>query len=309
MSPMLLSGEDLRQLHQVQLEMLLEVDRICRHLGVAYQLGAGSLLGAVRHGGFIPWDSDIDVVMLRTEYRRFLREAPPLLDSRFFLQTWRSDPHFPACFAKVRRNHSVFRLAGGERTQHHQGIYLDIFPFDPVRPESWWWRVQLAMVRFLRKSAGRLQNPHGEDGDPLAPGPPAGTPAWRQLLHPILHPGLIPLPPQWKTAVQEGLLRSLALVPSRQVVCLANGSLNWARIRTLVRPVKEFEQTMTLHFEGRPFPVTTRYHQALRRLYGDYMLLPPPGLRQVSVVEFQLPDDRSTALEPDHGSQQRHRSS
>jgi hypothetical protein len=211
MSPMLLSSDDLDRLHEVQLEMLLEVDRICRHLGVAYQLGAGSLLGAVRHGGFIPWDSDIDVVMLRTAYRRFLREAPPLLDSRFFLQTWRSDPRFPACFAKVRRHNSVFRLAGGERTQHHQGIYLDIFPFDPVRPESWWWRVQLAMVRFLRRSAGRLQNPHDEDGDPLAPGPPAGSPAWRQLLHPILHPGLIPLPPQWKTAVQEGLLRSLVL--------------------------------------------------------------------------------------------------
>ncbi|MFN9646893.1 MAG: LicD family protein, partial [bacterium] len=60
MSPMLLSSDDLDRLHEVQLEMLLEVDRICRHLGVAYQLGAGSLLGAVRHGGFITWDSDID---------------------------------------------------------------------------------------------------------------------------------------------------------------------------------------------------------------------------------------------------------
>ncbi|MFM7642150.1 MAG: phosphorylcholine transferase LicD [Cyanobium sp.] len=309
MSSACLSGDDLDRLHEVQLEMLLEVDRICRRLGVSYQLGAGSLLGAVRHGGFIPWDSDIDVVMLRAEYRRFLREAPPLMDPRFFLQTWRSDPLFPACFAKVRRHNSVFRLAGGELTQHHQGIYLDIFPFDPVWPESWWWRGQLAMIRFLRKSAGRLQLPHAGDWDPLAPDRPAGCQAWRQWLHPILRRRLILLPQTWKTAVQDALLRSLALVPSHQVVCLANGSLNWARIRTLARPVTEFEQTMTLHFEGRPFPVTAHYHQALCRLYGNYMLLPPPELRQVTVEAFRLPEDRPPALEPDHGSQHRHRSS
>ena len=55
-----LSDDDLHRLHQVQLEMLLELDRVCRQLGVTYQLGAGSLLGAVRHGGFIPWDDDVD---------------------------------------------------------------------------------------------------------------------------------------------------------------------------------------------------------------------------------------------------------
>ena len=82
-----LSDADLQRLHQVQLEMLLELDRVCRCLGLTYQLGAGSLLGAVRHGGFIPWDDDVDVVMLRAEYQRFLREAPPLLNQRFFLQT------------------------------------------------------------------------------------------------------------------------------------------------------------------------------------------------------------------------------
>jgi len=88
-------------------------------------------------------------------------------------------------------------------------------------------------------------------------------------------------------------MRLLTLAPSSQVVCLVHGSLRWQRLQALVRPATEFEQTVLLSFEGMVLPVTANHHQALRRLYGDYMRLPPPEARMPThpVVEFRLPGD------------------
>lgn len=257
-----LSDADLRRLHEVQLAMLLELDRVCRRLGVAYQLGAGTLLGAVRHGGFIPWDDDVDVVMLRADYRRFLREAPPLLDRSLFLQSWRSDPHFQEGFAKLRRHDSAFREQLRQSSSHHHGIYIDIFPFDPVHPGRRWWRALLSLVLAMRRAVNLLQR--------------------LDLVSPS----------SWM-AIHGGLMRLPALVPSRQVVCLVSGSLLWQRLQVLARPVSEFEQTVQLSFEGVLFPVTAHHHQALTRLYGDYRRLPPPEARLPAhpVVEFRLPGE------------------
>lgn len=291
MTSVALTEADLHQLHRVQLEMLLEFDRVCRQLGVAYQLGAGSLLGAVRHGGFIPWDDDIDVVMLRADYQRFLRQAPPLLDARFFVQTWRSDPGFTSFFAKLRRHDSVYHEAFRQKARHHHGIYIDIFPFDPVWPERRWWRGLLGVVQRLRRVLDRLQHlANHPSGGRLAP----WRPAWQRLIGPIAQRGLAALPPAVWLAAHAALLRSLAVVPSRQVVCLASsGALDGglARLLALVRPIAEFERTVPLMFEGQAFPATAAYHQALTRLYGDYRVLPPPGRRMPGhpVVAFRLP--------------------
>jgi len=290
MTELSLSEADLRRLHQVQLAMLLELDRVCHRLGVGYQLGAGTLLGAVRHGGFIPWDDDVDVVMLRADYRRFLREAPTLLDSSLFLQTWRSDPHFRVGFAKLRRHDSAFREKYRQNSRHHHGIFIDIFPFDPVLPVCWWWRALLSLVLALRKTETVLHRMAAQDkGGQLSP----LRPAWQRRLGPLLHRSLVLVSPWWWMAIQEGLMRLLTLAPSSQVACLVNGSHRWQRLQALVRPATEFEQTVLLSFEGMLLPVTANHHQALRRLYGDYMRLPPPEARMPAhlVVEFRLPGD------------------
>lgn len=289
MSVVGLSDHDLRRLHQVQLEMLCEFDRVCRLLGLNYQLGAGSLLGAVRHGGFIPWDDDVDVVMLRADYERLLREGPPLLDRRLFLQTWRSDPHFQACFAKLRRHGSTFREEGCQWSRQHHGIYIDIFPFDPVWPDHSWWGGLLAVVLLLRHLMHRLMAlASHHQAARLA----SWRPAWQRWPGLLAHRLLTQVPPRLWMAIEAGLLRCLRLVPSPQVVCLVSGSIRKQRLQALARPVAEFERTVMLEFEGLLFPATAAYRDALTRLYGDYQQLPTPELRRPRhpVVEFRLPE-------------------
>ena len=84
------------------MDLFREFTRICEELGLSYFAVQGTLLGAIRHGGFIPWDDDIDVGMLRKDYEVFLREAPSRLPEYYFLQTFRSDPEFYHCFGKLR---------------------------------------------------------------------------------------------------------------------------------------------------------------------------------------------------------------
>ena len=111
----ILSPEDLRTLQLLELEMLVEVDRICRKYGIEYSLDGGTLLGAVRHKGFIPWDDDADVIFTRHEYVRFCRACKKELDTeRFFLQDYRTDPNYRWGYAKLRRKGTEFVRLGQE---------------------------------------------------------------------------------------------------------------------------------------------------------------------------------------------------
>ncbi|MEI6873650.1 MAG: LicD family protein [Spirochaetota bacterium] len=117
----------LRSCQLVMLRVLKIFDRVCREAGLQYWLDSGTLLGAVRHGGFIPWDDDVDVKMPIGDYRRFLELAPDLLPYDIFLQTKESDPTHPVAWAKLRDRLSFMDDPGGPFA-YAQGIPIDIFP-------------------------------------------------------------------------------------------------------------------------------------------------------------------------------------
>ena len=128
----LYTSEELRAVQLIELEALKEVIRICKELSIDCFLVGGTCLGAMRHGGFIPWDDDIDVGMRRDDYERFLKEAPALLSDRFFLQTPYTDKGSAYSYAKVRVNGTKFVEYCNRKNDMHQGIYCDLFPFDDV---------------------------------------------------------------------------------------------------------------------------------------------------------------------------------
>jgi lipopolysaccharide cholinephosphotransferase len=118
---------DLRSCQLVMLRILKVFDKVCREAGLRYWLDSGTLLGAVRHGGFIPWDDDVDVKMPIDDYRRFLEIAPEALPYDIFLQTKETDPAHPVSWAKLRDRFSFMDDPGGP-FEYSQGIPIDIFP-------------------------------------------------------------------------------------------------------------------------------------------------------------------------------------
>ena len=128
-----LEEETLRKLQKTELEILIEVDRICQKNRIHYSLTGGTLLGAVRHGGFIPWDDDADISMLRSEYKKFQRACKRDLDTeRFYFQDMENTPGYRWGYGKVRRKDTIFLREGQEQMPYEQGIFLDVFPRDGV---------------------------------------------------------------------------------------------------------------------------------------------------------------------------------
>ncbi len=130
--------DSVKRAQHVMLEILLEFDRLCKKHGLAYWLDHGTLLGAVRHRGFIPWDDDLDVSMPREDYEKFLAIAKEELPEGVFLQHKGSDPTVPIHYAKLRDRGSTYIDAweADRNIHYHQGIFIDIFPVNYIRQEK-----------------------------------------------------------------------------------------------------------------------------------------------------------------------------
>ena len=145
-------SEDRKRLWAVQLDLLIEFDRVCRENGIKYSLDAGTLLGAIRHKGFIPWDDDVDVVMLREEYEKLDKIAPEEFSEPYFWQTFSTDPDHGRGFARLRNSSTTYILHSewdGERScfSHNQGVFIDIFICDKV-PDDLMQRVKVMDTLF-----------------------------------------------------------------------------------------------------------------------------------------------------------------
>ena len=120
----------LRRLQLTQLEILEVIDKICQENDIQYSLYAGTLLGAVRHQGFIPWDDDLDICMSREQYERFLELWLKVKPEGYILQNKENTPEFTQSFTKIRKEHTTFLQYDWERGKYHTGIFVDIFPID-----------------------------------------------------------------------------------------------------------------------------------------------------------------------------------
>ena len=118
---------------QTELYRILdEITRICKKHDIPFFAIGGTAIGALYDQGILPWDDDIDIGMKREDYEIFLREAPKILQKKYFLQWYGSDPHTPFYFAKLRKTGTVFQEEIAEGLGMHNGIYIDIFPFDKI---------------------------------------------------------------------------------------------------------------------------------------------------------------------------------
>ncbi|WP_456485642.1 LicD family protein [Hydrogenimonas sp.] len=170
---------DLRAAQERMLELLEIFDDICKEEGLVYWLDHGTLLGAVREEGFIPWDDDLDVTMPREDYEKFLQIASHRLPETIFLQTKESGPASPVHYAKLRDRRSTYvdKWEEGRNIHYHQGIFIDIFPLnriDPAREKAYAKLLNFAklfsnryvkmdpVAKYLIRKINAFHDPKGE---------------------------------------------------------------------------------------------------------------------------------------------------
>lgn len=148
-----LTDEEMLRLKACEVSMLKEFIEICEKLGLRYYALYGTLLGAVRHQGFIPWDDDIDVGMMREDYEVFVREGQKYLSEHLFLQTYESDPEYISGYAKIRDNNTTFIETSVKSRKMNHGIFIDIFPLDSFSDKNLYW-FRVCVAEFWQNVSG-----------------------------------------------------------------------------------------------------------------------------------------------------------
>ncbi len=131
-------SSETKKIWAVELDLLSELDKICKRYNINYYADGGTMLGAIRHNGFIPWDDDIDIVMLRKDYQKFLTVAMKELEPPYFLQTEETDPGSLRGHAQMRNTETtaILETEYKFKYKYNQGIFIDIFPLDYLPDES-----------------------------------------------------------------------------------------------------------------------------------------------------------------------------
>lgn len=141
--------EELTRLQGTLYQILSEIKRVCDKHGIKYFITGGTAIGAYFWGKILPWDDDVDVGMPRPDYERFARIAQAEMGEDYFLQTPHTDPHVPFFFMKVRMNGTEFNEGTFKSLDMHQGIYVDIFPFDKIPKSNMLEKIQHKILFFL----------------------------------------------------------------------------------------------------------------------------------------------------------------
>lgn len=128
-----ISDDELIKIQNIQMELIREVDRICQECQISYNMVGGTMLGAIRHKGYIPWDDDADIGFLRAEYERFREACRTKLDTqKFYFQDFRDTEGYRWGYGKLRRRGTEFLRLNQEDMPYEQGISIDIMPFDAI---------------------------------------------------------------------------------------------------------------------------------------------------------------------------------
>lgn len=244
----------LRKVQKVELGILDIVHKVCVENQLKYSLAYGTLIGAIRHQGFIPWDDDIDICMPREDYEKFLEIWPKYKFEDYILQNIETDEDFTQNFTKIRKNHTTFLQLKEEQYKYHKGFFIDIFPGDRV-PDSKLKR----QFQFFNIAVNLLYCRKFKSGS---------SSKTISIVENILF--LFPKSLQKKyRKVAENIIKKYNFNSDLQYVFA-----NTIACAKRYYPSNIFENLILADFEGGRYYVFGDYDTWLKIEYGDYMQLP-----------------------------------
>ena len=251
-------------LHQALLDLLVKFDKICTDNNLTYFLDSGTALGAVRHGGFIPWDDDVDVAMPRDDYERLMEIGAKGLPDNLFLQTNELDPAYIMPFAKIRLGDTYYPEKGkGYKQLKHQGLFIDIFPYDklPRDPEKARRRIKRSRFWYYLAVFSRRDYP--------------GKKLPQKIVSAVLHR----MPNRTVAGLHKFYRRFCMKYNASDSHLMTCFSWRMSQRKTYLFEDTELLPTKRLPFEGKSLPVVNDPHAYLQKMFGDYMTLPPADQR------------------------------
>lgn len=247
----------------IELDILECFVSFCRRHSIPFFLTGGTLLGAVRHKGFIPWDDDIDVVMLRPDYDRFATLFSQADTAPFAIVSGETSRSFPLCSLKIHDTRTILFERGVKRS--FCGVYIDVFPLDFVPEDP---AIRTFLIRLLEKfRTARLEKVRFCQTHPSR---------LKALAIAIRYALLHLVPMSLPRGLHNAAIRRAARRSNGQWVGNLTSPLN---LRAEFFPRTWFDTTVPLPFERFVLPAFSHYQDYLAAIYGDYMTPPPPEQR------------------------------
>lgn len=254
-------SSQIKEVWAIELDLLHQLDTVCKAHNLKYFAGAGTLLGAVRHKGFIPWDDDIDVYLLRSDYDKLAKLASEFKEP-YFLHSAYTDQDYIRKFMKLRNTHTSFvtNWEISHSVNKRTGIYIDIFPLDGICEDYKKDRIQKSICRFCFW---------------LFNTPKKFDPKWglRVKIHEIIKRAAF-------HALKGFRIPIFRLYEAQLKKYSVEGTKMWGN-RTIVfdcpksrRPIEDWKDIIEVPFEFTTIPIPRNYDAILRQQYGDYMVFP-----------------------------------
>lgn len=269
-----LNENELNVLKAKELFMLEYIDNVCREQGIKYSLAAGTLLGAVRHEGFIPWDDDIDIMMLREDYEKFLLYCNKNLSDKFELVEYKKNSGYGMLFSKLMLKNTCMVEINTSKIDIPHGVFIDIFPVDKAPSDNLSRKEIFESIRTIKKSLICRSGYFWGKGFPF------------DILYKL------------KGALLRIVPKKLYIDKIEKLIDLSNEAIDYCYISYTgdvsfdrASYKKEwFDEYVDLPFEGRTFKTIKKYKEYLSVQYGNYMELPPIEMQipHHSVMEFKV---------------------